>query len=381
MVNPDSRIWVTGMAWTTALGTALDPVWELLLDEASGVTEAASPLPLRSNRAAVVPGLPPDSSPSHRQHELTRRTLSAALKDAGVEPEDPALVPVLGTSYGAHLDQTETASLSWWSTAAVRDVGLVAEPVTVTTACSAGSDAVLTALALLQEGAAELCVCGGADVLTLGKRLGHSRLGTMSPDALRAFDTRHNGTVLGEGAAFLVLEPAARARARGARPRGTLAGAASSNDAASAVAPDPSGANVVLAVERALRTAHITPADISVINAHGSGTPVNDDVEARAYSRLFAQVPSPPTVFATKGAFGHTLGATGAIEAVAVLQALATSMAPPVHGLRDPIPQLALSAPARHPMKIAQGYGLSVTLGFGGFNTCLVLRGPEGAAA
>lgn len=379
MVNPDSRIWVTGMAWTTALGSALDPVWELLLGDASAITDVVSPLPLRNIRAAVVPGVPLDSPASHRQHELTRSTLSTALTDAGIEPDDPALLPVLGTSYGAHLDLMENASLSQWSAAAARDAGLAAEPVTVTTACSAGSDAILTALALLQEGAAELCVCGGADVLTLGKRLGHSRLGTMAPDELRAFDARHNGTVLGEGAAFLVLEPAARARARGARPRGVLAGAASSNDAASAVAPDPSGANVVLAVERALRTAHITPADVSVVNAHGSGTPVNDDVEARAYARLFAEVSSPPVVFATKGAFGHTLGATGAIEAVAVLQALATSMAPPVHGLREPIPQLGLPIPARQPMKIDQGYGISVTLGFGGFNTCLVLQGPGSA--
>ncbi|WP_105968182.1 beta-ketoacyl synthase N-terminal-like domain-containing protein [Streptomyces geranii] len=375
-MNPDSRIWVTGMAWTTALGSALDPVWELLLDGASGIGDVVSPMPLRSTRAAVVPGVPQDAPASHRQHELTRTTLSEALADAGIEPDDPALVPVLGTSYGAHLDLAETASLSQWSAAAVRGAGLTAEPVTVTTACSAGSDAILTGLALLREGAAELCVCGGADVLTLGKRLGHSRLGTMSPVALRAFDTRHDGTVLGEGAAFLVLEPEERARARGARPHGILAGAASSNDAASAVAPDPSGANVVLAVERALRTARITPADVSVVNAHGSGTPVNDTVEARAYTHLFAESPTPPVVFATKGAFGHTLGATGAIEAVAVLQALATSTAPPVHGLREPIPQLGLPVAARQPMKVDQGYGISVTLGFGGFNTCLVLQGP-----
>ncbi|MGW7169148.1 beta-ketoacyl synthase N-terminal-like domain-containing protein [Streptomyces sp. NPDC054884] len=367
------------MAWTTALGSALDPVWKLLLDDATGITDVISPLRLRNMRAAVVPGIPLDSPASHRQHELTRTTLSSALADAGVEPDDPALLPVLGTSYGAHLDQEESASLSHWSAAAVRDAGLAAPPVTVTTACSAGSDAILTGLALLQEGAAEAVVCGGADVLTPGKRLGHSRLGTMAPDGLRAFDARHDGTVLGEGAAFLVLEPEERARARGARPRGVLAGAASSNDAAGAVAPDPSGDNVVLAVERALRTADITPADVSVVNAHGSGTPVNDDVEARAYARLFAEVSGPPVVFATKGAFGHTLGATGAIEAVAVLQALATRLAPPVHGLREPIPQLGLPVPTGRPMKIDPGYGISVTLGFGGFNTCLVLQGPGSA--
>ncbi len=380
MVSDGSAVWITGMAWSTALGSSVEGVWESLLADVSGISDVPSPFPLRSTRAAVLPDIAMDRPAGRRQHELTRATLLRALQDAAIDPDDPRILPVLGTSYGPHLERSAVTSLSRWSTDAARAAGCAREPVTVTTACSAGSDALLTGLALLRAGTAEICVCGGADVLTPGKRLGHSRLGTMSPHDLRAFDTGHDGTLLGEGAAFLVLETEEGARARGARPRGVLAGAASSNDAASAVAPDPSGKNVVLAVRRALYTAGLDPGDIAVVNAHGSGTPVNDEVEARAYARVFAQVPRPPVVFATKGAFGHTLGATGAIEAIAVLQALDTRAAPPVHALRDPLPQLTLPIPAAHPLKVEPGAGISVTLGFGGFNTCLVLQGPGSTA-
>ena len=380
MVSTDVEIWVTGMAWSTALGPAVGTVWDSLLADISGIAEVASPVPLRNSRAAAVPGIPMDWPAWDRQQEITRATLTRALADAGIDAADRHVLPVLGTSYGPHLEMADVASLSQWSAMAARAAGCVADPVTVTTACSAGSDAILAGLGLLQAGAAEICVCGGADVLTPGKRLGHTRLGTMAPDDLRAFDVSRNGTVLGEGAAFLVLEPAARARARGAQPRGVLADAGSSNDAASAVAPDPSGRNVVLAIDRALRNAHLTPMDITVVNAHGSGTPVNDDVEARAYAQVFAHMPDPPVVFATKGSFGHALGATGAIEAVAVLQALETGLAPPVHGLREPIPNLSLPIPAADPMNVGPGSGISVTLGFGGFDTCLVFQGAGSAA-
>lgn len=376
MVTQESGVWVTGMAWSTALGSGLRTVWDSLLAGESGVTEVPSPFPLRGTRAAMVPQLPWTWNAADRQHELTRETLSRALEDAGIAPDEPRVLPVLGTSYGAHLETPDTSSVSAWSTDAARAAGCVTDPVTVTTACSAGSDAVLTGLALLEAGDADVCVCGAADVLTLGKRLGHSRLGTMSPGRLLAFDDDRQGTVLGEGAAFLVLEPAARARARGARPRGVVAGAGSSNDAASAVAPDPSGRNVTLAVRRALRHAAAEPEDVAVINAHGSGTPVNDDVEALTYQQVFTDVARPPVVFATKGAFGHTLGATGAIEAVATLRALEARLVPPVHGLRKPIGNLTLPIPCANPMKIDEGLGISVTLGFGGFDTCLVLKGP-----
>ncbi|RLM21857.1 beta-ketoacyl synthase [Brenneria alni] len=380
MVNNHTPVWVTGIAWSTALGDEIAPVWQSLLEDISGITYLDATLPLRSNLAAPLPSLPQEWEGEKRQHMLTVKTLRKALKDASISVDDPDILPVLGTSYSHHLDSPDTVSLSEWSTRAVKEVGCINAPVTVSTACSAGSDAILASLNFIKAGLAEICVCGGADILTIGKRLSHSRLGTMSTDGLRAFDVSHNGTVLGEGAAFLILESEDHARRRGAKPYGILAGAGSANDAASAVAPDLSGQNVMLTVQRALKSAGLKPEDISIINTHGTGTQVNDSVEAKAYSQLFSSLPNPPTLFATKGAFGHTLGATGAIEAIVVLQALNTQRLPPVHGLRSPISGLNLPVATQKNMACSATAGLSITLGFGGFNTCLVFQSAGSAA-
>ncbi|NKI73436.1 beta-ketoacyl-[acyl-carrier-protein] synthase family protein [Dickeya sp. CFBP 2040] len=374
MVNSDSPVWVTGMAWSTALGDEIAPVWQSLLKDRSGITELDAALSLRSNLAAPIPDLPLEWDDARRQHVLTVKTLRNALKDAAVSVDDPDILPILGTSYGHHLDSSDSVSLSEWSIRAVNEVGCITSPITVSTACSAGADAILAGLNVIRAGLGEICVCGGADILTVGKRLGHSRLGTLSADGLRTFDVSHNGTVLGEGAAFLILESEAHAKRRGIEAYGILAGAGSANDATSAVAPDLSGQNVMLTVQRALNSAGLRPEDISIINTHGTGTPINDSVEAKAYSQLFSALPNPPTLFATKGAFGHTLGATGAIEAITVLLALKTQQLPPIHGLRDPIPDLNLPVATQKNMTCCATAGLSITLGFGGFNTCLVFQ-------
>lgn len=227
------------MAWCTALGDSLDGVWAALLAGESGLREVPSPHPLRSGTAAVAPGVPWDLEPAERQRLMTTDTLACALADAALDPADERLYPVFGTSYGPHLDDPDTRSLSGCPTAAVREAGLVRRPLVVSTACSSGSDTLLVALELLRSGVAEICVCGGADVVTTAKRLGHSLLGTMSTDGLRAFDVRHDGALLGEGAGFMVVESARSARARGARVHGLLAGAGSSNDATGSAAPDP----------------------------------------------------------------------------------------------------------------------------------------------
>lgn len=364
---------VTGMAWTTALGSDLDGVWQALLSGTTGVAPVTSDHPLRNDHAAVLPDLPVDLDPVRRQHEAGSRSLRAAVSDAGLDLTDPRLRLVAGTSYGSHLD-VPSGGLDRWAGALAADVGLARRPLVVSTACSAGSDAILIGAALIAAGEEEICVVGGVDVLTAAKRLGHSALGTMSPTALRAFDASHDGTVLGEGAAFLVLEDARSARARGARARGRLTGAGSANDAAGPTAPDPSGDTVVRAVHAALAAAGRDAAEVGVLNAHGSGTPVNDDVECRAFATAFPGG-AAPVVFATKGAFGHTLGATGALEAVAVLLALRDGRVPPVAGLRTVMPGFPLPLPSGgRSMPFTGAVGLSVTIGFGGFTTCLALE-------
>ncbi|WP_242910584.1 beta-ketoacyl synthase N-terminal-like domain-containing protein [Actinomadura terrae] len=362
------------MAWTTALGHDLDEVWARLLDGASGLAETPSPYALRNTGAAAVTTVPFSAPPAVRQRTMAEEALRRALLDAGLAADASAIQPILGTSYGAHLDDPATSSLSAWALEIADRAGFARHPLVVTTACSAGADTLLMGLELIRGGAAEICVCGGADVLTDAKRLGHSLLGTMSPTGLRAFDASHDGTLLGEGSGFMVVESVRSATARGARVHGLLAGAGSSNDGTGSVAPDASGRSLELAVGRALRSGGVSHDDIAVINAHGSGTPTNDELEARVYSRIFGGVEAPPVMFATKGALGHTLGATGALEAIAVVQALRTGQVPPVRGLTDVPPSLSLPVPVGRPAPVAGDYGLSVTLGFGGFNTCLLFE-------
>ncbi|MFD1745543.1 beta-ketoacyl synthase N-terminal-like domain-containing protein [Rhizobium helianthi] len=374
-----TKVWVTGLSLSSALGSDVDAVWRALLDHTSGIAPLDCTLPLRGYGAAVLPDVPQTLPVHERQIALTASAIAQALAHAGLEVSDPRIVPILGTSYGGHLDAPSVGSLSDWAVAAVRRVGCIRSPVTIATACSAGADAIAAGLSLLRSGVAEICVCGGADVLTLAKRLGHSRLGTLASGDLRAFDQDRDGTVLGEGAAFLVLETAHSARARGVAPLGVFSGAGASSDAASAVAPDVSGRNVVLAVQRAVENAGIALSDVSVINAHASGTAINDATEANAYGQLFGSLAEKPAVFATKGNFGHTLGATGALEAVAVLQALSKGCVPPIYRLERPLADLHLPLPIQRSISIRPGAGISTTLGFGGFNTCLVFEGVEAA--
>ena len=191
----------------------------------------------------------------------------------------------------------------------------------------------------------------------------------MSPTQLRTFDVRHDGTLLGEGAAFVVLEASDCVAA----PLAVLRGNGSSSDAKGMTAPDTSGAALRMAMERSLADAGLAPADIGVLNAHGSGTPLNDLTERAAFAAVFAGT-SGPVVFGTKGNFGHSLGATGAIEAVATILALRHRKAPPVFGLEQPDPEFALPLPVGEALDIRSGFGMNVTLGFGGFDTSLVFE-------
>ncbi|MFC4032313.1 beta-ketoacyl synthase N-terminal-like domain-containing protein [Streptomyces polygonati] len=365
---------VTGMAWSTPLGDDLHEVWERLCSGSSGVAPVPSPYRLRTELAAVVPApayRPGGAEAWERQVALAARTMAAALKDAGLSADDPRLTLVLGTSFGAQLDSVLDPPEDW-AAAAARQLGHLGRPMVVSTACSAGSDSLLVAEALIRGADDErIFLTGGVDVLTEAKRLGHSALGTMSRSGLRAFDVDRDGMILGEGAGFLVLEAAPGARRRGARAYATLRGTGSANDAFGLTAPDPSGSSVTASVRRSLAGSGTEPGEVSVISAHGTGTPLNDEVEAAGLQRLFGGG-SDPVVFATKGALGHSLGATGAIEAVATVLALREGRVPPITGLGSPLPGLTLRLPAGQGGPVHGTAGISLTLGFGGFNTCLL---------
>jgi 3-oxoacyl-[acyl-carrier-protein] synthase II len=362
------RITVTGMAWLTALGDDLESVWQALLAGQSGLRPVPFAGRIRNDLAAPVAN--GDSAPAARLVKMASQTIRRALASAGRAPEDPDVQLVLGTSLGAFLDDDESRdSLSGWAHAVARELGSVRQPIVVSTACSAGSDAIIVGAELIRAGAAKCCVCGGADVLTDSKRLAHSALSTMSPTFLRAFDVRHDGTLLGEGAGFMVLEAEPKDR----ESLAIFSGGGSANDATGMTVADMTGLSARYAMERSLADAGISPPMIGIINAHGSGTQMSDTTECRAFGDLFS-ADIRPLVFATKGNFGHTLGATGAIEAIAVILALRAGQAPPIPGLEQPLPEFPLPLACGKSTECKARAGLSLTLGFGGFDTSLVFE-------
>ncbi|MFN0054090.1 MAG: beta-ketoacyl-[acyl-carrier-protein] synthase family protein [Planctomycetales bacterium] len=365
------RIPITGMSWTTALGDDLRAVWERLLRAESGMAPVAHTARLRNSLAGAVPSISEQLPPGERMLQMGRGALQRVLDEAGCRADDPQLHLVVGTSLGAYLEgENDRRSLSAWADNLAANLGMKQPPVVVSTACSSGSDAILIGAELIRSGGARRCVCGGVDILTLSKRLAHTALGTMSPTILRAFDIRHDGTLLGEGAAFVMLD----AEPASAPPIGYLRGCGAANDATGMTAADAEGRGAQFAIQRSLADAGLDAQAIDLVNAHGSGTPMNDATERAGFARVFGKS-ARPLVFATKGNFGHTLGATGAIETVALLLALQTGQVPPVYGLEQPDPEFDLPLAYPGVQQAPSRIGLNLTLGFGGFDTSLILEG------
>jgi 3-oxoacyl-[acyl-carrier-protein] synthase II len=247
-------------------------------------------------------------------------------------------------------------------------------------ACASGAEAIAAGVRAIRTGELDAVVVGGAEAATSGfVRSAFAALGAVSPsDCCRPFDARRDGFVLGEGAAALVLEPESAARARGARVLGTLRGVGASSDAFHVTAPDPEGGPAAHAISAALADAGVEPAELAYVNAHGTGTQLNDRAETRALERALGACAARVPVSSAKSAIGHSLGAAGAVEAVATLLALRDGVAPPTLGYGAVEAGLELDYVPDGPRPLrtngAGPIGLSNSFGFGGHNVVLVLQ-------
>lgn len=250
---------------------------------------------------------------------------------------------------------------------------------TVVTACSTGSDAIGSAFRMLQHGEAEVMLAGGAEAIIMPLILGSfsvmkalSTRNECPSQASRPFSASRDGFVLGEGSGVLVLETLEHARARGARIYAEVVGFGRSADAYHMVETHPEGTGAALAMQAALRDAQLNPEQIGYINAHATSTRVGDLSETLAFKRVFTeQVKRIPTS-STKSMIGHLLGAAGAVEAIATVQALHSGILPPTINYQDPDPELDLDYVPNEAREQPVDYALSNSFAFGGQNASLI---------
>ncbi len=257
--------------------------------------------------------------------------------------------------------------------AVARAVGACGQVETISSACASAAMAIGNALRALRRGDVDVALAGGSDALCQLTYAGFNALRSVDEAPSRPFRKDRLGLSLGEGAGVLVLESAAHAKRRGASPIAFLAGEASTCDAHHMTAPQPDGSGAADAIRLALVDAGVAPGDVNFVNAHGTGTPLNDAAEAAALTAVFGERVRSIPVTSTKALIGHLLGSAGAVEAVVtVLGLLHREVHPmPDTGLRDPGIGLDLVLGVPRAMPVA-ACAISTSLAFGGANAVLV---------
>ena len=400
---------VTGLGLVTPVGIGVESSWRrVLAGEAAGSHDPLlAGLPV--DFSCRVAGFDPDAALGRsaawrldRSAQLAIVALREALQDSGLDQttwDGARVAVVLGNALGGV--QTYELQQRQLDSAGARAVSPLLVPMcapnmvaghlamecgaggpnlVTATACASGTTAIGTARDLLRSGRCDVVITGGAEA-AIGRTMiaGFARMGALSrrasePDAAsRPFDAGRDGFVAAEGAAVLVLERVADARARGARVHGMISGYGASADAHHATTPDPSGDAVERAVRSALDDAGLTTADVDHVNAHGTSTKINDATEAKLIQRVFGD---RVAVTSTKGVMGHALGAAGAIEAVCTVLALREGVVPPTANLETLDPEIELDVVAKAPRLAPHRVAVSNSFGFGGQNAVLVVTAP-----
>jgi 3-oxoacyl-[acyl-carrier-protein] synthase II len=387
------EIAITGRGVVSSIGEGADAFVDALLERRSGVVDGLAPCADFDPEAAMGPKL------ARRSDRCTQLAFAAAVQaaeEAGL-PGDvdlERLAILVGTGVGGlktledecrkFVDGGERAVSPHFvpmmmpnaaAGAIAMKLGAHGPGFSVSSACATGSHAIGEAKRMLERGEADVVVAGGTEAaITPLCVAAFKSMGALSREGVsRPFDARRDGFVMGEGAGVIIMERAEHARARGAEILGYVAGYGASNDAFHMTQPDNSGRGAEKAMRDALADAEADPQEVGYINAHGTSTPFNDRIETLAIHSVF-NGGSPP-VSSTKSAIGHLLGAAGAVEAVATLEALRRGLLPPTLNFEQPDPDCDLDYVPDGPRE-APGItvALSNSFGFGGQNACLTFR-------
>lgn len=253
------------------------------------------------------------------------------------------------------------------------EYGITGPVFTISTACSSANHALGQAFRMVRSGEVEVAIAGGSEApLSMGFLKAWEAMRVVAPDTCRPFSLDRRGLILGEGAAVLVLEPVERARARGAKILGEMAGFGMSSDAHHITQPSALGA--ARAMRAALADGGLAPEAISYVNAHGTGTLANDATETEAIRSVFGAHAQKLLVSSTKSMHGHALGAAGALEAVATLSALQCGLIPPTANFIASDPACDLDVVPNIPRAAAIECAISNSFAFGGLNAVLLFR-------
>jgi len=414
------RVVVTGLGMVSPLASGVEATWRRLVEGEAAAARVenfdVSDLPCKI--AAQVPrgGAPDDFRPDEWMEPKEQRRVddfilyavaaaTQALADANWAPktyEDQIMTGVLiGSGIGGLQGIAETAvtlhekgprrvspffipgSLINLASGQVSiRHGLKGPNHAVVTACSTGAHAIGDAARLIALGDAEVMVAGGAESsvnrLALAGFCACKALSTGFNDrpkqGSRPYDRDRDGFVMGEGAGCLVLEAYEHARARGAKIYAEIIGYGLSGDAYHITAPTPDGNGAYRAMAAALKRAGLTPRDIDYVNAHGTSTPVGDEIELRAVERLLGNAAAHTSMSSTKSSIGHLLGAAGAVEAIFSILAIRDGVAPPTLNLDNPSVETAIDLVPHVARRRDIDIALSNSFGFGGTNASLIFR-------
>ncbi len=413
------RVVVTGVGAVTPVGLTAADTWQGLLVGRSGVSHItrfdASVLPVRI--AGEIRGFQPEAYMDRKEVRRTSRAshlVVAAVRMALADAQLPEPLPnpdrtgtVVGTGAGGlevvdrelttlrtrGFDRINPFALTGFlANMPAYHVSLVTGahgPMnTVAAACASGAQAVADGVEWIRSGRADMVVAAGVEgVIELPSIGGFARINALStrnddPEhACRPFDKQRDGTVLSEGSGALVLERLDHALARNAPIYGEVRGSATSSDAYHVTAPDPQAGGMVRAIRWSLEDAGVTPQQIDYINAHATATPLNDSMETLAIKTVFGEDAYRVPVSGSKALLGHTLGGTGAIEAIICLLAMRDNVIPPTWNYSDPDPACDLDYVPNQPRPAQLDTVLSNSFAMGGHNCCLVFGRVASQAA
>jgi nodulation protein E len=251
--------------------------------------------------------------------------------------------------------------------------GLRGPSFVVASACASATHAIGLAFQMVRSGMVDCAVTGGTEAcVTFGTVRAWEAMRVMAPDTCRPFSKDRKGLVLGEGAAMVVLEPLERAKARGANILCEIVGFGMTADAADLTAPDLGG--MTRAMQGALDDAKLAPEDIQYVNAHGTGTAINDETETKALRKVFGEHADKLAVSSTKSMVGHALGAAGALEMVAMAMAVRDDVAPPTINYLGPDPACDLDWVPNEARQMPINAAISNSFAFGGLNAVLAVK-------